>query len=254
AVVDNVPGQDVEFELFDKDLDKDDFLGRCKVPLQRVLSSRFLDEWLPLEGVKSGSLHVRLEILEATRSADALEEALRGAAGGPELSAALLSVFLDRAAELPMRKGHKAPAARASLTVRDVTAHTKTCPPSCQPVWDEGFSFLIKRPHVETLELQVADAGGHPLGSLSLPLRGLLDAPGLVLDGWFPLAGGAPGAQVLLRAQLAILVSQHAGAAPGGDPEPQQEQQEEEEARGGALRQRVAPTQRYDLQEERSSP
>ena len=24
----NVPGQDVEFELFDKDLDKDDFLGR----------------------------------------------------------------------------------------------------------------------------------------------------------------------------------------------------------------------------------
>uniref|UniRef100_A0A8C3BWL9 Extended synaptotagmin 1 n=1 Tax=Cairina moschata TaxID=8855 RepID=A0A8C3BWL9_CAIMO len=28
AVVDNVPGQDVEFDLFDKDIDKDDFLGR----------------------------------------------------------------------------------------------------------------------------------------------------------------------------------------------------------------------------------
>ncbi|XP_027563158.1 extended synaptotagmin-1-like, partial [Neopelma chrysocephalum] len=28
VIVDNVPGQDVEFDLFDKDVDKDDFLGR----------------------------------------------------------------------------------------------------------------------------------------------------------------------------------------------------------------------------------
>lgn len=28
VIVDNVPGQDVEFDLFDKDIDKDDFLGR----------------------------------------------------------------------------------------------------------------------------------------------------------------------------------------------------------------------------------
>lgn len=73
AIVDDVPGQDVEFDLFDKDIDKDDFLGRwvlgghgggrgavwwapqalticrpppprCKVPLRRVLSSRIVDE------------------------------------------------------------------------------------------------------------------------------------------------------------------------------------------------------------------
>ncbi|XP_014816053.1 PREDICTED: extended synaptotagmin-3-like [Calidris pugnax] len=44
VIVDNVPGQDVEFDLFDKDIDKDDFLGRCKVPLRRVLSSRIVDE------------------------------------------------------------------------------------------------------------------------------------------------------------------------------------------------------------------
>lgn len=31
-------------EVFDKDLDKDDFLGRCKVGLSAVLHSGFLDE------------------------------------------------------------------------------------------------------------------------------------------------------------------------------------------------------------------
>ncbi|XP_055648368.1 LOW QUALITY PROTEIN: extended synaptotagmin-1-like [Falco peregrinus] len=160
VIVDNVPGQDVEFDLFDKDIDKDDFLGRCKVPLRRVLSDRVVDEWLPLEDVKSGRLHVRLESLAPRPSAALLEQVLHTnsllqPARGAELSAALLSVFVDRAADLPLRKGSKPPAAFASLAVRDVSFKTKTCAPTTEPVWDEAFSFLIKRPHVESLELQV---------------------------------------------------------------------------------------------------
>ncbi|KAM9177111.1 LOW QUALITY PROTEIN: extended synaptotagmin-1 [Mergus octosetaceus] len=263
VVVDNIPGQDVEFDLFDKDIDKDDFLGRCKVPLRRVLSSHFVDEWLPLEEVKSGRLHVRLERLEPSPSAALLEQVLHAnsllqPSRGEEL-AALLSVFLDRATDLPLRKGSKPPAAFASLAVRDVSVKTKTCAPSAEPVWDEGFSFLIKRPHVEVLELQVKDEGGQPLGSLSLPLPQLLAAEALALDGWFPLAGGGPSSQVLLRAQLGVLVSQHsgvgAGAAPvpGGDPEPLEAaaggQEEESGAGGGALRQRLPPTESRTEQE-----
>ncbi|KAF1615437.1 UNVERIFIED_CONTAM: Extended synaptotagmin-1, partial [Eudyptes pachyrhynchus] len=209
VIVDNVPGQDVEFDLFDKDIDKDDFLGRCKVPLRRVLSSRIVDEWLPLEEVKSGRLHVRLESLAPSPSTTLLEQVLHTnsllqPARGEELSAALLSVFVDRAADLPLRKGSKPPAAFASLAVRDVSVKTKTCAATTKPVWDEGFSFLIKRPHVESLELQVKEEGGQPLGALSLPLPQLLASEGLALDGWFPLAGGGPGSQVLLRAQLGV--------------------------------------------------
>ncbi|XP_059688748.1 LOW QUALITY PROTEIN: extended synaptotagmin-1 [Gavia stellata] len=235
VIVDNVPGQDVEFDLFDKDIDKDDFLGRCKVPLRRVLSSRIVDEWLPLEEVKSGRLHVRLENLTPSPSAALLEQVLHTnsllqPARGEELSAALLSVFVDRAADLPLRKGSKPPAAFASLAVRDVSVKTKTCTPTAEPVWDEGFSFLIKRPHVESLELQVKEEGGQPLGALSLPLPQLLASEGLALDGWFPLAGGGPGSQVLLRAQLGVLVSQQPAEAPG-----------EEECGAGGLRQRLLP-------------
>ncbi|XP_062453464.1 extended synaptotagmin-1 [Rhea pennata] len=252
VVVDSVPGQDVEFDLFDKDIDKDDFLGRCKVPLRRVLSSRVVDEWLPLEEVKSGRLHVRLESLAPCPSAALLEQVLHAngllqPARGEELSAALLSVFVDRAADLPVRRGSKPPAACASLAVRDVSVKTKTCAPSSEPVWDEGFSFLIKRPHGESLELQVRDEGGQPLGALSLPLPQLLASEGLAVDGWFPLAGGGPGGQVLLRAQLGVLVSQdvEGAAGDGGDPEPQdvEPRQEEESGAGGQLRQRLAPAE-----------
>ncbi|NXL55006.1 ESYT1 protein, partial [Podilymbus podiceps] len=258
VIVDNIPGQDVEFDLFDKDIDKDDFLGR----------------WV---------LHTN-SLLQPAR--------------GEELSAALLSVFVDRASDLPLRKGSKPPTACASLAVRDVSVKTKvrsdvgpggawgaergvshpiSCPQTCaattEPVWDEGFSFLIKRPHVESLELQVKEEGGQPLGTLSLPLPRLLAAEGLALDGWFPLAGGGPGSQVLLRAQLGVsdgvggeargtrtpltpllapqvLVSQQveggAGSVTpaGGDTAPQPaEAPGEEECGAGGLRQRLLPAE-----------
>ncbi|KAK4807280.1 hypothetical protein QYF61_006341 [Mycteria americana] len=289
VIVDNVPGQDVEFDLFDKDIDKDDFLGRCKVPLRQTLSSRIVDKWLPLEEVKSGRLHVRLESLAPRPSAALLEQVLHTnsllqPARGEELSAALLSVFVDRAAALPLRKGSKPPAAFASLAVRDVSVKTKTCAPTAEPVWDEGFSFLIKRPHVESLELQVSapspgpvptagvpsprrgshpgvlsclcpqvkEEGGQPLGALSLPLPQLLASEGLALDGWFPLAGGGPGSQILLRAQLGVLVSQQVevGASSvsldGGDAAPQPAEVPGEEEHGaGGLRQRLVPAESH---------
>uniref|UniRef100_A0A670YIU2 Extended synaptotagmin-1 n=1 Tax=Pseudonaja textilis TaxID=8673 RepID=A0A670YIU2_PSETE len=164
VIVSNIPGQEVEFDLYDKDVDKDDFLGRCKIPLKRVLSSKFLDEWLPLEDVKSGRLHVKLECLPPIPSAADLEQVLRvnsliQTPKSEELSSAVLSVFLDRATELPLRKGSKPPSPYVSLSVRGISYKTKVCPQTAEPVWDEAFSFLIKRPHAESLELQVGVPG-----------------------------------------------------------------------------------------------
>ncbi|XP_039571687.1 extended synaptotagmin-1-like, partial [Passer montanus] len=211
VIVDDVPGQDVEFELFDKDIDKDDFLGSPVRPLPTLVRPP------PAPQV----LHTN-RLLQPQH--------------GPALSAALLRVFLDRAAELPLRKGSKPPAAFASLAVRDVSFKTKTCAPSTEPMWDEGFSFLIQRPHEETLELQVKEEGGHSLGTLSLPLARLLEREGLALDGWLPLAGGA---QLLLRAQLGVLVSQRVEESAAGREEEEEEEEEggdEESGGGGPVR------------------
>nr|XP_041567453.1 extended synaptotagmin-1 [Taeniopygia guttata] len=250
VIVDDVPGQDVEFEIFDEDIDKDDFLGRCKVPLSRVLSSRVVDEWLPLQDAPSGRLHVRLESLEPRDSAAMLQRVLHSnrlqqPEHGPRLSAALLRVFLARAAELPLLRGSRPPAALVSLTVRDVSFRTRTCAPSPEPVWDEGFSFLILNPHEETLELQVQDEAGPALGALLLPLAPLLARAGLGSDGWEPLSGGG---RLLLRAQLGVLVPQELEQRAAGEEEEGEDEDEDDEGDGedegrapGGLRRRRPP-------------
>ncbi|XP_026356081.1 extended synaptotagmin-1 [Ursus arctos] len=214
VIVTSIPGQELDIEVFDKDLDKDDFLGRCKVSLTAVLNTGFLDEWLTLEDVPSGRLHLRLERLTPRPTAAELEEVLQvnsliQTQKSAELAAALLSVYLERADELPLRKGTKPPSTYATLTVGDTSHKTKTIAQTAAPVWDESASFLIRKPNTESLELQVRGEGTGTLGSFSLPLSELLVADQLCLDHWFPLNNGQ--GQVLLRAQLGILVSQHSG-------------------------------------------
>ncbi|XP_074082506.1 extended synaptotagmin-1 [Macrotis lagotis] len=230
VIVTAIPGQELEVDVFDKDLDKDDFLGRCKVSLTRVLSSGFIDEWLSLEDVPSGRLHLRLERLTPRPTATELEEVLQvnsliQTQKSAELAAALLSIYLERAEDLPLRKGTKPPSPYASLTVGDVSYKTKTCPQTSAPIWDESFSFLIRKPNIESLELQVRGEGTGTLGSVSLQLYELLVADQLCLDQWFSLNNGQ--GQVLLRAQLGILVSQHSGVeAHSHSPSPLNEEVE----------------------------
>nr|XP_045729177.1 extended synaptotagmin-1 [Mirounga angustirostris] len=214
VIVTSIPGQELDIEVFDKDLDKDDFLGRCKVSLTAVLNTGFLDEWLTLEDVPSGRLHLRLERLTPRPTAAELEEVLQvnsliQTQKSAELAVALLSVYLERADELPLRKGTKPPSPYATLTVGDTSHKTKMIAQTSAPVWDESASFLIRKPNTESLELQVRGEGMGTLGSLSLPLSELLAADQLCLDRWFTLSSGQ--GQVLLRAQLGILVSQHSG-------------------------------------------
>ncbi|XP_036773394.2 extended synaptotagmin-1 isoform X3 [Manis pentadactyla] len=219
VIVTSIPGQELEVEVFDKDLDKDDFLGRCKVNLTTVLNSGFFDEWLTLEDVPSGCLHLRLEHLTSRSTATELEEVLQvnrliRTQKSAELAAALLSIYLERAEGLLLQKGTKPTSPYAILTVGDTSHKTKTVAQTSAPVWDESASFLIRTPNTESLELQVRGEGTGVLGSLSLPLSELLAADMLCLDHWFMLNNGQ--GQVLLRAQLGILVSQYSGVEAHG--------------------------------------
>lgn len=212
-IVTSIPGQELDIEVFDKDLDKDDFLGRYKVSLTTVLNTGFLDEWLTLEDVPSGRLHLRLERLSPRPTAAELEEVLQvnsliQTQKSSELAAALLSVYLERAEDLPLRKGTKPPSPYAILTVGETSHKTKTVSQTSAPIWEESASFLIRKPHAESLELQVRGEGTGTLGSISLPLSELLQEEQLCLDRWFALSGQG---QVLMRVQLGILVSQHSG-------------------------------------------
>ncbi|XP_038143958.1 extended synaptotagmin-1 [Cyprinodon tularosa] len=204
------PGQVVQVELFDKDMDKDDFLGRLKINLSDIIRSQLIDQWYSLNDVKSGRLRLILEWVPTVSSNDKLEQvmqlqSLQSYQNKTVPSAALLFVYMDRAHLLPFKKSGKEPKAGAELVFGSTTHRTKVCDRSRSPQWSEAFHFQVHDPNEEMLIVKLSSAWDQPMGSLVLPVRQLLSEPQLLLDQWMPLDGALPESKILLRAELKIL-------------------------------------------------
>ncbi|XP_048379307.1 extended synaptotagmin-1 isoform X1 [Stegostoma tigrinum] len=213
VIVNHVPGQELEFELFDKDVDKDDFLGRLKISYKDIMNSKIKDEWFMLNDVKSGKLHLKLEWLPPGMDALLLDQVLQAnrtifTQNELEPSAAILTVYLDRAHDLPMKKGKKHPSPVVHITVNGTSYKSQIINSTELPIWEESFSFLVGNPNLERMELQVKD-DSHVLGTLTLPLCQLLTSKNLTLDKWFKLENSGPSSQIMLKVMLGILVSEH---------------------------------------------
>ncbi|KAK7132335.1 hypothetical protein R3I93_018782 [Phoxinus phoxinus] len=207
-----LPGQEVEFDLYDKDIDQDDFLGRVKVSLRDLISDQFTDQWYTLNEVKSGRLHLVLEWVPKVSDPTRLEQILRYNYRQSYLnktvpSVALLFVYIERAHGLPLKKSGKEPMAAAEVSLKNISYRTKVFNRSTSPQWDEAFHFLIHNPAEDTLVVKLSHNWGQALGSFVLPLRELLNEKDLVLDRWFSLDGAMPESQILLRAELKLLHS-----------------------------------------------
>ncbi|XP_022597433.1 extended synaptotagmin-1-like [Seriola dumerili] len=213
VILTQLPGQEIQFELFDKDIDQDDFLGRFKLSLRDIISAQFIDTWYTLNDVKSGRVHLVLEWLARVSDLPRLEQILQYQSqqvyqNKVVPSAAVLFVYVERAHGLPLKKSGKDPKAGAEIILKGVSHKTKVCERSTSPRWDEAFHFLIRDPRDETLTVKLSHSWGQALGSLTLPLREVLVEPGLVLDRWLSLDGALPESQILLRATLKILDTQ----------------------------------------------
>ncbi|XP_035243271.1 uncharacterized protein LOC118210888 isoform X4 [Anguilla anguilla] len=223
VVLTPLPGQEVKFELYDKDLDSDDFLGRFNVSLSDIIRSQYTDQWFTLNDVKSGRVHLVLEWLPKVSNPDRLEQVLQFQSQQSYVnkavpSAAVLFVYMDRAHGLPLKKSGKEPKVGAELVLRDTSHKTKVCDRSTSPQWKEAFHFLVHDPKHDMLVVKLTHTGDQPTGSLVLPVRELLSEPGLVLDRWLSLDGVPPGSQILLRAELKVLDTKMAqsGGVQGG--------------------------------------
>lgn len=209
VMVHEVPGQEIEVEVFDKDPDKDDFLGRMKLDVGKVLQAGVLDDWFPLQGGQ-GQVHLRLEWLSLLSDAEKLEQVLqwnRGVSSRPEPpSAAILVVYLDRAQDLPLKKGNKEPNPMVQLSIQDVTQESKAVYSTNCPVWEEAFRFFLQDPQSQELDVQVKDdSRALTLGALTLPLARLLTAPELTLDQWFQLSSSGPNSRLYIKLVMRIL-------------------------------------------------
>ncbi|KAG7215281.1 hypothetical protein INR49_020516 [Caranx melampygus] len=205
-------GQEVQVELYDKDMDKDDFLGRLKVSVSDIIRSQFTDQWYDLNDVKSGRVRLITEWVPTVSCNDAFDQvmqlqSLQSYHNKAVPSAALLFVYVDRAQSLPFKKSGKEPKAGAELVFGDTTYKTKVCDRSRSPQWGEAFHFLVRDPGQEMLIIKLSSAWDQPMGSLVVPVRELLSEPQLVLDQWKHLDGALPESEILLRAELKILDS-----------------------------------------------
>uniref|UniRef100_A0AAR2M3F6 Extended synaptotagmin-like protein 2b n=1 Tax=Pygocentrus nattereri TaxID=42514 RepID=A0AAR2M3F6_PYGNA len=215
AMVYEHSGQHLEIELFDEDPDKDDFLGSVLCGLL---------QWFDLEEVSSGKLHLRLEWLSLHSDAEKLDQVhshRRRHQNNDSLSSALLVVHLDSARNLPVgsarmnrgcvvlqsgRKVNSDPSPYVQLTVGQKTYESKVRYRTCEPLWEEAFSFLVHNPRTQELQVEVRD-DKHKcmLGSVRVPLAGLLADEEMTLTQQFPLSNSGPSSSLKLKLALRIL-------------------------------------------------
>ncbi|XDV46022.1 hypothetical protein PO909_014004 [Leuciscus waleckii] len=248
VILTQLPGQELEFDLYDKDIDQDDFLGRVKVSLRDLISAQFTDQWYTLNDVKSGRLHLVLEWVPKVSDPTRLEQILRYNYRQSYLnkavpSVALFFVYIERAHGLPLKKSGKEPMAGAEVSCKNISYRTKVSNRSTSPQWDEAFHFLIHNPTEDTLVVKLSHSWGLALGSLVLPLRELLNEKDLVLDRWFSLDGAMPESQILLRAELKLLDSKLAQCSDAEDVSHVIPKGEAAAAANRELRHRSVPTQ-----------
>ncbi|XP_051062409.1 extended synaptotagmin-3 isoform X1 [Phodopus roborovskii] len=215
-----VPGQDLEVDLYDEDTDRDDFLGSLQICLGDVMTNRVVDEWFVLNDTSSGRLHLRLEWLSLLTDHEALMEDHDG------YSSAILVVFLENACNLPRNpfdylngeyrakklsrfaknKASRDPSSYVKLSVGKKTFTSKTCPHSKDPVWSQAFSFFVHSVAAEQLCLKVLDDDLEcALGVLEFPLCQILPCADLTLEQRFQLDHSGLDSLISMRLVLRFL-------------------------------------------------
>uniref|UniRef100_A0AAQ4QKJ9 Extended synaptotagmin-like protein 1a n=1 Tax=Gasterosteus aculeatus aculeatus TaxID=481459 RepID=A0AAQ4QKJ9_GASAC len=180
VIVHEVPGQELEVEVFDKDPDQDDFLGR---------------------DVQTGSVHLRLEWLSLLSSADRLSEVSCG--------------YSSLCTQLSMRdRPLGGDVCRYNLNPLSPVKRTRsssfcsllqTCYGTNGPVWEDAFTFFIQDPSKQDIDIQVKDDDrALSLGSLSIPLSRLLAAPELTMDQWFQLENSGSASRIYIKIVLRV--------------------------------------------------
>uniref|UniRef100_A0A8C9WEA6 Extended synaptotagmin 1 n=1 Tax=Scleropages formosus TaxID=113540 RepID=A0A8C9WEA6_SCLFO len=213
VIVHEVPGQELEVEVYDKDPDQDDFLGRTKVDLGMVKKARVLDEWFPLKDTSSGRVHLKMEwlcLLPSTEQLDQVIQRNKSVAASSKTtdppSAAILVIYLDRAEALPVSHA-------SDFSFPPDPVASCVCIQTFKSIVQQLFCMFVFGCHLPSIYFilfpcasQVKDNDRVlSLGSLSIPLSRLLTSPDLSLDQWFQLENSEASSRISLHAVLRVL-------------------------------------------------
>ncbi|XP_058050624.1 extended synaptotagmin-3 isoform X2 [Ahaetulla prasina] len=220
-VVHEVPGQDLEVDIYDEDPDKDDFLGSLVINLVDVMKDRIVDEWFPLSKIASGHVHLKLEWFSLVTNQEKLSEGRNGLATG------MLIVYLESALNLPknqleysngeygakkyrkdryLKKIEREPSSFVLLTVGNKTHKSKTCNFTKDPAWRQAFTFFVHSAPSQSLHLEIKDKEKeNALGTLVISLARLLKNPEMTLEQNFQLDHSGVDSSIKLKIVLRAL-------------------------------------------------
>ncbi|XP_035739054.1 extended synaptotagmin-1-like isoform X1 [Vespa mandarinia] len=147
-------------QLFDKDnTGQDDPLGRATIEVNRVKKKGILDTWVSLEQAKHGMIHLRLTWLQLSKNIADLQAALveTQELRVTSMSTAVLIIYIDSAKNLPYVRGNKQPDVYLEASVGGQIQRTNTILRSCDPVWEQGFTFLVSNPESSIMHIKIID-------------------------------------------------------------------------------------------------
>ncbi|KAJ8036213.1 Extended synaptotagmin-2 [Holothuria leucospilota] len=213
AVVFEVFGQAMDVDLFDKDRDKDDTLGSLSLDIFHLSKLGQFDSWLPLEDIEHGDLHLHLNWLVLSDKREDLmqESSVDEKVKEPLFSPAILVVTLDSGKDIPAgrfigRKSSVMPSPYCKFRVGQKEWASEVKYTTNAPVWEEMTHFFVKKPQIQSLDVEVFDSKKEtPLGEVSIPLKRLIDQPGMNLEQPFKLNKSGPHSQLILKLCLRAL-------------------------------------------------
>nr|XP_025034581.1 extended synaptotagmin-3 [Pelodiscus sinensis] len=196
-VVHELPGQDLEVDLYDEDTDKDDFLGSLLINLTDVMNDGIVDKWFPLSKTESGHLHLKLEWLSLVTDQEKLHQDKNG------LATALLIVYLESACNLSMDQDASS---YVVLSVGNKTLKSKTCKFNKDPMWGQAFTFFVHSAQSQSLHLEIKDKDRqNVLGTLAVSLSHLLKDSEMTLDQRFQLDQSGLDSFIKMKLVLRVL-------------------------------------------------
>jgi len=184
AVVEVVKGQRLDIEVWDFDQGMaDEFMGRASVPISSLADRGATDLWINLEDATSGKVRIQTQWLTLSNDREHYEDRVEEA-HGRQLSTAVLMVYVDSCKHLPLAKlgvtSKPDPIVQLKITSKPEALETWPVKYSRNPVYEQGFVFLVNNPEVDELNIRVYDDKSKAdLGLLRLGLINLLRRDGM---------------------------------------------------------------------------
>ncbi|XP_076750730.1 extended synaptotagmin-like protein 2 isoform X2 [Xylocopa sonorina] len=217
--------QQITVLLWDYDDTKgDESLGRATIEVSRVKKKGHIDTWISLEQAKHGMVHLRLTWLKLSKDINDLKAALieTQELRVTSMSTALLILYVDSAKNLPCVRGNKQPDVYLEASVGGKTKRTATILRSCDPVWEQGFTFLVSNPETGILHIKITDEKtGMIVGEMSYNISLLLKQNNLEISQQpYDLQMAEVDSKLILSMSLSILKYE--------EPEPTSEEDDDD--------------------------